>query len=271
MPGGESARVAARVRELLGDPGADDPVDETESPRRPPWWLRLARRVPVRLDPGRRAALALGGAVLVAALATGLWLLANRPRALSVARTPAPITGAASPVGTARPPGSVPAVVAGPATASGPATPAGPEGEVVVDVAGKVRRPGLYRLPAGSRVDDAVRAAGGARPGVDLDNLNLAAKVSDGQQIMVGLPSLPGATAGAPAAGAGPAPATGPVSLNNATAEQLDALPGVGPVLAQHIVDYRTAHGGFSSVSQLQEVSGIGPAKYDTIKNLVTL
>lgn len=200
----------------------------------------------------------MGGAVLVAAVATGLWLLASRPRALPVASTPSPIAGAVSPVGSSVAP-----------------LPPSSAADVVVDVAGKVHRPGLYRLRAGARVDDALRAAGGALPGVELNSLNLAAKVSDGQQVLVGLAPLMGVVAdGAAGVSAGAptgASTAGPVSLNSATLEQLDALPGVGPVLAQHILDWRAEHGGFAAVSQLQDVSGIGPAKYDTLKNLVTL
>jgi competence protein ComEA len=138
-----------------------------------------------------------------------------------------------------------------------------PAARIVVDVGGRVRRPGLVTLPLGARVADALRAAGGAIRRTDLLTLNLAARVSDGQLLLVGVP----ATVGAPGAAA----ADGPVSLNTATVQQLDALPGVGPVLAQHIVDWREAHGGFTSVSQLQQVSGIGARKYDELKSLVTV
>ena len=137
---------------------------------------------------------------------------------------------------------------------------------VVVDVAGKVRRPGVYELPDGSRVIDALRKAGGALPGVPLTSVNLAAKLADGQQIVVGVAGA----APAPAAG-GSAGATGPVSLNTATLEQLDALPGVGPVLAQNILDFRTAHGHFDRIEQLNDVTGIGPAKFASLKDLVTV
>ncbi|MCW2497128.1 helix-hairpin-helix domain-containing protein, partial [Jatrophihabitans sp.] len=127
-------------------------------------------------------------------------------------------------------------------------------------------------------VDDAVRAAGGAAHGVSTVTLNLAAPLHDGDQVVVG---EPGVTAGVGAAGAGAAGAgaggaasggtSAPVDLNTATAEQLDALPGVGPVLAQHIVDWRTAHGGFTSIDQLQSVSGIGDAKYADLRSLVSV
>lgn len=145
---------------------------------------------------------------------------------------------------------------------------AGPGGQVVVDVSGKVKRPGIHRLPSGARVADALRVAGGARPGVDLDNLNRARVLMDGEQIIVGAPPGP-STAGGTGGGAGPTAAAGPVSLSTATAEQLDTLPGVGPVLAQHIVDYRTQHGGFRSVDELREVNGIGDRRFADLRPLV--
>jgi competence protein ComEA len=137
---------------------------------------------------------------------------------------------------------------------------------VVVDVVGRVVSPGLYRLPAGSRIDDALKAAGGPLPGTDLTTLNLAQRVTDGQQVAVGVSGAP-----APAGSAAESAATGPVDLNSATLGQLDALPGVGPVLAQHILDWRTTHGRFDSIDQLREVSGIGPAKYSELRPLVTV
>lgn len=145
-----------------------------------------------------------------------------------------------------------------------------------MDVGGKVRRPGLQRLPAGSRVADALRAAGGVRPGTDTGGLNRARLLVDGEQIVVGAPApVPGVGAEAGAAGpgtgasvAGAAPGT-PVSLSTATVDQLDALPGVGPVLAQHIVDYRARHGGFRSVDELREVNGIGERRFADLRNLV--
>ncbi|MGI5394964.1 helix-hairpin-helix domain-containing protein [Streptomyces sp. CA-251251] len=149
--------------------------------------------------------------------------------------------------------------------------------EIVVDVGGKVRKPGVHRLPAGSRVADALRAAGGVRPGVGTDGLNRARFLVDGEQVVVGAPApgtgtVPGGTPpGGPAAAgglAGAAPAT-PVSLNTATADQLDTLPGVGPVLAQHIIDHRTRHGGFRSVDELREVNGIGERRFADLRNLV--
>jgi competence protein ComEA len=138
-------------------------------------------------------------------------------------------------------------------------------GTLVVAVSGKVHRPGLVRLPAGSRVADAIDAAGGALPGTDLSLLNLARKVTDGELILVGIAPPPGS---AVAAGAS---AGGLVNLNTASLEQLQTLPGVGPVLAQRIVDYRDQHGGFKTVADLQKVSGIGDTRYNDLKNRVTV
>ncbi|MFI1142105.1 helix-hairpin-helix domain-containing protein [Streptomyces sp. NPDC020780] len=143
-------------------------------------------------------------------------------------------------------------------------------GQVVVDVSGKVRRPGVRHLPAGSRVADALRAAGGVREGTDVTGLNRARVLTDGEQVLVGLPAAqpaPGTAAGGSGGGqAGPAV---PVSLTTATVEQLDALPGVGPVLAQHIIDYRTEHGGYRSVDELREVKGIGDRRFADLRPLV--
>jgi competence protein ComEA len=136
---------------------------------------------------------------------------------------------------------------------------------LVVDIAGKVRNPGLRKLPAGSRVADALKAAGGAVPGADTSALNLARLLADGEQILVGAPAPP--PTGASAAGPG-GPAV-PVSLSTATLDQLETLPGVGPVLAQHIVDYRTQHGGFASIDQLNDVTGIGDHRFTDLKPLV--
>ena len=136
---------------------------------------------------------------------------------------------------------------------------------VVVDVEGAVRRPGLVRLSPGSRVADAVARAGGTTRLADRSGVNHAAPVSDGQQVVV---PRRGSAASAPAA-AGAAPASGPLSLSSATAEQLDALPGVGPVTAQKIVGYRTQHGAFHSVDELDAIPGIGPARLADLRGLV--
>ena len=136
-----------------------------------------------------------------------------------------------------------------------------------VDVSGAVRRPGLYRLPDGARVNDALAKAGGATRAADLTLVNRAAPVTDGEQVLV--PVKVSATAASAAPGSPGAPANAPVHLNSATLEQLDALPGVGPATAQRIIDYRTASGGFKSVDELDAVSGIGPAKLADLRDLV--
>lgn len=140
------------------------------------------------------------------------------------------------------------------------------ESRLVVDVVGAVRRPGLYRLAHGTRVADALARAGGLTPKADRTLVNLAAPLADGEQVIV--PARV-AGAGTPSGGAGPAAPAGPVHLNVATLEQLDALPGVGPVTAQKILDYRDQHGAFGSVDELDAISGIGPARLDQLRDLV--
>jgi len=232
-----------------------DPPERGERTRR---WV--ARWVPAswagaRWDPGRTGALALAAVAAVAAVVAAVGVWAERP-------VPEPVP-------------ALPLVAAGPS--SPPALPvAGPAntGPMVVSVSGRVVRPGLVRLAPGSRVGDAVDAAGGATPDADLTGLNLAARVNDGEQVVVGVPTpvTPPAAAGAPASGAaaGAAPG-GRVDLNTATLEQLDQLPGVGPVTAQRILEWRTQNGRFAAVEQLQEVSGIGDARFATLRNLVTV
>jgi competence protein ComEA len=141
---------------------------------------------------------------------------------------------------------------------------------VVVHVVGAVYEPGLYRLDEGSRIDDAVRKAGGAKPKAALELVNLAAPVADGQQVVVPVRSGP-ADAPATAESVPGAAGGGPVHLNTATLDELDALPGVGPVTAQKILDYRAAKGAFSSVDELDAVPGIGPARLEQLKPLVQL
>ena len=147
--------------------------------------------------------------------------------------------------------------------------------EVVVHVVGAVRQPGLYRLDEGSRVDDAIRRAGGPRPKAALELVNLASPVADGQQVVVPLRTAGAATESAAAPGGagqeiGETPARR-VHLNSATLEELDALPGIGPVTAQKIIDYRTEQGAFSSVEELDAVPGIGPARLEQLKELADL
>jgi competence protein ComEA len=188
-------------------------------------------------------------AVAVGIAAQHYW--AGRPRTV---RVPPPSTAAA--------PVAVPSHLPG----AGPTVP-GPAARVTVDVAGKVAKPGLRELRKGARVADALAAAGGALPGTDTTALNLARPLTDGEQILVGVPA-PAPAPGPPAAGAPAAPSP-PVSLSTATAAQLDALPGVGPVLAQHIIAFRAQHGPFTSVRQLHQIPGIGPRKFATLQPLV--
>jgi competence protein ComEA len=135
---------------------------------------------------------------------------------------------------------------------------------LVVAVSGRVHKPGLVRLPGGSRVADAIDAAGGALPGTDLAMINLARKVADGDLIVVGL-----APSAMPAGSAGGS--SGLVNLNTAALDQLQTLPGVGPVLAQRIIDYREHNGGFHTVADLRKVTGIGEARYNDLKARVTV
>ncbi len=137
-----------------------------------------------------------------------------------------------------------------------------------VYVTGAVRRPGVYRLPASARLDLALRKAGGPERSADLAAVNLAAKVSDGLQVVV---PRRGAAGVASASGGAAADAGAPVSLNTATAEQLDELEGIGPATAQKILDWRSQHGGFSSVDDLKQISGIGPKRFEALKDKVRM
>lgn len=211
-----------------------------------------------RLDPGRSGAVALVLAALVAAVVAGGFVLRARPQEVPVPRVLQ--TGAALP-GSSVPP------IAG---ASEPAT------EVVVAVAGKVNKPGVVRLPAGSRVVDALRAAGGPLPGASTGLLNLARRLVDGEQVLVGIDPPPGAGNGSTGSSgssgsSGVGSAGGPLDLNAATVADLDGLPGIGPVLAQRIIDWRTEHQRFASVDQLREVTGIGEAKFSDLRAKVTV
>ncbi|HWO16557.1 MAG TPA: ComEA family DNA-binding protein [Solirubrobacterales bacterium] len=136
-------------------------------------------------------------------------------------------------------------------------------GSLVVDVAGAVRRPGVYSLPEGARVKDAIARAGGPSEDALLEAINRAARVADGQQVVVPEEG-PG---GAPLGIAGVASEDGPISLGTATVEQLDTIEGIGPVTAQNIVDFRDEHGGLSSIDQLDQISGIGPATMDALRS----
>ena len=191
----------------------------------------------------------LGGLLLVVALLVGA-------RFVLRAGTPA---GAASPpiVGSAE----------AASTDSSAGAPVAATTRLVVYVVGAVRRPGLYRLPQGSRVADAVARAGGVTRKADPAALNLAAPIADGEQVLVPA-RLPVAVAASQGA-AVPGVPLGPIQLSSATAEQLDSLPGIGPATAQKILDYRTEHGAFRSVEELDEVPGIGPARVEQLRGLV--
>jgi competence protein ComEA len=160
-----------------------------------------------------------------------------------------------------------------PAAASPPAGSAAADGGVVVHVAGAVTHPGVVELEAGARVIDAVEAAGGALATADLDRLNLAAKLTDGQRVLVqklGDPVAPGATTGDPTATPGETPG-GLINLNTATSEQLEELPGIGPVLAEAILTEREGRGGFRNVLELRDVRGIGEKRFADLVDLVTI
>ncbi len=264
-------------------------VDEPEWLREPqapePWTRRLVpeRFRGARVDPGRRGAVTLVLVGVLAVLVTAFVLTRAQPVThpvpplASVRTTTAPpgvpVSGAARTQAAA--PGTVPVPETPPAT-----------GELVVSVVGLVHRGGLVRLPAGARVADAIAAAGGPRDGADLTGLNLAQRVQDGDQILVGAaaptgdgPRLGSATISAGGAGGAagttagaPVPGTaGKIDLNTATEAQLDALPGVGPVTARAILAWRTANGRFTAVDQLAEVDGIGPARLARLRELVTV
>ena len=205
----------------------------------------------LRLDPGRPGARALWFAAVVAVLGLLALTWSDRPR-------PTPVA-ASSPVSSPGEPADASTAAAG--------TPTPSAGTVVVSVVGRVARPGLVTLPEGSRVADAVEAAGGLLTGTDPSAVNLAAPLADGQQVAVGVPG-----AGPPPGPAGrPAVSGGPVDLNSAGVAELEALPGVGPVLAQRIVDHREQHGPFRAVDDLQDVAGIGPAIFDGLADAVTV
>jgi competence protein ComEA len=163
--------------------------------------------------------------------------------------------------GAPRVPPPAPIVAEKPSAATSP--------KLFVHVVGAVRRPGLYRLREGSRIADAVTRAGGATRKADMSLVNLAALLSDGVQVVVPRRAAAAAAQGGTAAASTPAAPTGPVHLSTATLEQLDALPGIGPVTAEKILDYRQENGGFASVDELDAVPGIGPARMEQLREVV--
>jgi competence protein ComEA len=262
-------QAVARRLELLGAELAgfrgtvtptEDPDEFTHTRVRPGRVPPVAPPPVVVPLPGRHASrgrLALGPAqlavvgllVLAAVVAGAWWLLGGGSEEVAVPE-PAPAQHLVD------------------VSTPGEASPAVASGRVTVDVAGKVRRPGIAVLDAGSRVVDALEAAGGARVGVDLTGLNLARVLVDGEQIVVGLTPPTGVAAGVSGS---TAPSTAMVNLNTADQVALESLPEVGPVTAQAILTYRTEHGAFSSVDQLLDVDGIGEATLAQITPYVTL
>lgn len=262
LPGDRLRRRLGSDPDPDGDDGDGDPSDTSLSrwlpagePSGPSAWLTR-----IRADPGRAGVIALGLVGGVAVLVTVLTLIGDSPPAVVAAKLPpVEMVSSASP------------------------GPPGPVEPVVVSVVGLVHTPGLVTLPPGSRIADALDAAGGALDGADVLGLNMARRVTDGEQIVVGLGASPGqptqmgssvAAAGARPSGDAAVPESGSgsmglVDLNSATVEQLDTLPGVGPVTAAAIVAWRDANGRFTSVDQLGDVDGIGPARLDKLRDLV--
>lgn len=250
-PEPEPGHVVRLVRVVGPEPGvfrlspepevfAADPALEGPGGAGPPAVVPdtgAGRRALAAFDPGRRAVRALAVLAVAVALVVGFVVWRARPRVEPVVAAPVPIV-------SDTPPSSAP---------------------IVVSVVGRVQRPGLVRLAPGSRVADAIEAAGGVQAGTDLGYLNLARKVVDGELLAVGVTPPPGA---GPPVGSAPG---GLINLNTASAAELDTLPGVGPVLAQRIVEYRTRAGGFRSVADLRKVEGVGAARLEQLKGLVTV
>ncbi|KQW52528.1 hypothetical protein ASC77_24440 [Nocardioides sp. Root1257] len=261
-------RPLRAVPDPLPEPRSDEPLELP--PVVPAVGRHAARRGsgPGLLPDALRGRVALGPsqlaivAVLVAVglAVTGWWLVRGDPERLEapVAPTGPSVSGAAAPLADASPAAAGTSGTAGTVAAT----------SVTVDVTGKVRHPGIVVLDVGARVVDALEAAGGTPPRVDLSSLNLARVLVDGEQVVVGGPAAPAGGATAATAGAPGGPL---VNLNAATQSELEALPEVGPVTAQSILAWRTEHGGFSSVDELLEVDGIGDATLAQITPYVTV
>ena len=277
FPADESGDDMPRLPTWLSDPVAV------------PWWRRIVpeRWRDTRLDLGRRGALVLAGVGAVAVIAAAAAAHRDDRSVSAVEPLPSPTTAAVrSPEVSPRADSPVPAAGARSSDPQAASVAANGAAELVVSVIGVVEHPGLLHLPPGSRVADAVAAAV-ARDGADLAGLNLAQRLADGDQIVVGFPapaSEPrlGSTvvAGAPHPPAAPGASSMPgvsgtagaqVNLNTATAQELDGLTGVGPATAAAILEWRTQHGRFTSIDQLTDVTGIGPAKLERLRDQVTL
>jgi competence protein ComEA len=242
-----------RVAGAVGRTGGTAPAEGLLWRWLPPSWRGA------RIDPGRRGAAALAVVAAAAAVLAALGVWSGRPHAEPVAALPAVTVSTAAPGGPPLPTSAAP----------GPAAP------LTVSVAGAVVRPGLVEVPEGARVADVLKAAGGPLPDTDLTGINLARRVADGEQVAVGVPpapdAVPGAGGGAPGGDAATGPAGGLVDLNRATEAELDALPGVGPVTAQRILQWRERNGRFRTVEQLREVEGIGERRLAQLRELVTV
>lgn len=262
----------------IGDDPADDHLDGVNDDLFEPGWVPDGRAAAgwlasIRADPGRAGGIALAAIAVLAVLVSVFTLTRHHPAPVVSANLPRvePVSASAT----------VPSGTLVPSSSSAPEP--RPQ-QLVVSVVGLVQQPGLVTVAPNARVADAVTAAGGALRGADTLGLNLARHVADGEQIVVGIAAPAGrpavlgssvgggslagdpAQSGAPAAPGKPA---GPVDLNTATAEQLDTLPGVGPVTAAAIVAWRSANGRFRSVDQLGEIDGIGPARLEKLRPLV--
>lgn len=235
---------------VIDDFEDDDDPDEG-AVARPPRHVSMPQRAPRPSLSPTHLRIAAAAAVALGIVLTW-WLLAERPRSAEVGN-PVTLSSAGGKSST----GASPSV-----TSSAAPT------QVVVDVAGEVRRPGIVTLPVGSRVHQAIAKAGGLKRGVDTTSLNLARVLVDGEQVLVGVEAPAASAAGGAAAPLAPGAA---VNLNTATLEQLDALPGVGPVTAQHILDWRTEHGSFTAVDDLLDVPGIGDKTLADLRDLVTV
>jgi competence protein ComEA len=249
QPAGHDIDSAAAV----GPPEAPTPgalIGAWVQDRLPPWAQGIA---------SAGAGSLLAAAVVVLAIVVAAVVLWHHRS--SAPATPSYVSGASS--------GSCSSAFPDPSTSSASGGFADPT-SIVVDVGGRVRKPGLVTLPSGSRVADAITAAGGPLHHREIAQLDLAARVTDGQLLLVGVPSAGAGAGGVADPGDASTPSSAaPIDLNSATLEQLETLPGVGPVTGQKIIDWRTAHSGFTTMQQLQQVSGIGPATYAELAPLV--